>query len=193
LLISGEFVLLELMRLGATDRKQIERIRIKFQELDIKKNNVLDYDELCQGGYLIQTKSKASSHFLSRTKSGTELVHLAPPTSSPFFSQPNRDEGEEGIVVPNQVLSNLPEGEEEEDEEDQQVLQEVLQEIQQMQRVRSASIARLSEGQDLMLFDETLLNYNPTRRGSRLSTSGDHTVNDQIKEDEEEYHHPVEV
>jgi hypothetical protein len=189
------------MRLGATDRKQIERIRIKFQELDIKKNDVLDYDELCQGGYLIQTKSKASSHFLSRTKSGTELVQLSGPVSSPFFSPPTSEEGggEGGVAVPDHLLPNLLEEDEEEEEEDQQVLEEVLQEIHQMQRVRSASIARLEMQQDppLLYFDnENLLSYHPTRRRSSTrrssNSSGDHVVK-QIDLTEEEYQHPVEI
>jgi hypothetical protein len=167
--MTGEFVLLELMRLGATDRKQVERIRIKFQELDIKKNDVLDYDELCHGGYLIQAKS--NPHFFSKTSSGTELVHITPQISSPFH------EVEEGTTIPDHLLvpnRDFPEGEEEAEEEKERVREEVLEEIQKMQRVRSESIARL-EIQDLLFYDDSLMNFHPlittpiSRRGSRVT------------------------
>ena len=52
----GEFIILELMRLGVADRKQIRQIRNRFKELDIKKNSVLDYEELRLGGYVIEGK-----------------------------------------------------------------------------------------------------------------------------------------
>jgi hypothetical protein len=140
------------MRLGATDRKQIERIRIKFQELDIKKNNVLDYDELCQGGYLIQAKS--NPHFL-RAKSETELLHVSPDTASPFHFE-NEDQG---ISLPRRRLSvntfPIPE-----EDDEQTIREEVQEEIQRMQRARSASIAKFEP--DLLVFDEERTPLPPT-------------------------------
>jgi hypothetical protein len=182
-------VLLELMRLGATDRKQIERIRIKFQELDIKKNDVLDYDELCHGGYLIQ--AKANPHFFSKTNSGTELVHIAPQISSPFH------EVEEGTTIPDHLVPNVfPDGEEEQKAEEERVREEVLEEIQKMQRVRSESIARL-EMSDLLYYDDNLMNFHPVsspttptvlRRGSQGSTPLD-----SLEERDREENHQIEI
>lgn len=152
----GEFVLLELMRLGATDRKQIERIRIKFEELDVKKNNVLDYDELCQGGYLIQSKSHA--HFLSKTKSGTEIVQLSSDTSLPFHDQAQDNNGDahnnetNGSAIASHYLPTSP-SPRHDDLDEQTLREEVQEEIQRMQRARSASISKI-DANDLLFFDE---------------------------------------
>lgn len=140
------------MRLGATDRKQIERIRIKFQELDIKKNNVLDYDELCQGGYLIQSKSH--THFLTKSKSGTEIVHLTDDTPSPFHDNEVDNNNVGGLNIPNHYIPTSPSLIHEHDEHNEQALREQVQEeIQRMQRARSASIAKM-DSYDLLHLEE---------------------------------------
>lgn len=58
----GEFIILELMRLDIVDRKQIKSITARFKELDIKRNNVLDFEELRLGGYIIEGKIHKRFH-----------------------------------------------------------------------------------------------------------------------------------
>ena len=131
LVVIGEFILLELMRLGVTDLKQIDRIRIKFHELDIKKNNVLDYDELCQGGYLIQSHSHSHT-FLGNTngKSQQEFLHLTNDTLPPFHNNENLP----GILL----MPRQPTPDEEQD-----LREEIKEEIHQMQRNRAASLVKI--------------------------------------------------
>lgn len=131
------------MRLGVTDRKQIDRIRIKFHELDIKRNNVLDYDELCHGGYLMQSHSHA--HGLN-SKNEQEFLHLSGDTSSPFHDEENGTAGAapDHLPVPTK-------------EEEQYVRDEIKEEIYQMQRNRAASIVRLETLQQQQSGDSSQL------------------------------------
>jgi hypothetical protein len=44
------------MRLGQTNISQINKIKRRFDELNVKHNDVLDFEELCIGGYIVQGK-----------------------------------------------------------------------------------------------------------------------------------------
>ena len=45
-LVQGEYILLELLRLGRVRIDQIEAMKKKFYALDVKKTNVLDLEEM---------------------------------------------------------------------------------------------------------------------------------------------------
>lgn len=55
-LVLGEYILLELMRLGVTDQAQIESMKRKFVELDRHKRDELDIDDLRAKGLVVPRK-----------------------------------------------------------------------------------------------------------------------------------------
>lgn len=57
-LVLGEYILLELMRLGITNKRQIENMKEKFLELDTLNRGELDIDDLRKEGKVVESKSK---------------------------------------------------------------------------------------------------------------------------------------
>lgn len=55
-LVLGEYILLELMRLGATNQKQIDILKRKFYELDKEKRGELDIEDLQMAGKVVPRK-----------------------------------------------------------------------------------------------------------------------------------------
>ncbi len=57
-LVLGEYILLELMRLGSTNQKQIETMKKRFKQLDVLKIGELDIDDLKKSGQVVPTKKE---------------------------------------------------------------------------------------------------------------------------------------
>eukprot|EP01035_Chromulina_nebulosa_P020007 gene20007-25980_t len=55
-LVCGEYILLELMRLGKTNANQIVRLKEKFHQLDKDNSSTLDIEDLQAHGMIIQSK-----------------------------------------------------------------------------------------------------------------------------------------
>lgn len=69
-LVLGEFIFLELMRLGQTNQRQIELIKSKFMSLDKKKIGVLDMDDMRATGHVVANKIASFEKFRKfRTRS----------------------------------------------------------------------------------------------------------------------------
>jgi hypothetical protein len=51
-LLLGEFILLELMRLGITDRDQIEALKAKFYKIAPSKASCITFDDMIRSGLL---------------------------------------------------------------------------------------------------------------------------------------------
>jgi hypothetical protein len=57
-LVLGEYILLELMRLGITDPRQIEAMKRKFHELDTLNRGEIDIDDLKSAGKVVPAKKE---------------------------------------------------------------------------------------------------------------------------------------
>ncbi|MCL4418116.1 MAG: hypothetical protein M1365_15765, partial [Actinobacteria bacterium] len=79
-LVLGEYILLELMRMGQTNRHQIESIKKKFYQLDKLKRGELDIDDLIKIGKVVKRKvhsiEKPNNNSKLRTRS-MELFDMA--------------------------------------------------------------------------------------------------------------------
>ena len=61
------------MRLKCTDAEQVESIKKKFRRLDIKRNKILDLEELSVGGYVIQGKMQPKYWVPAKSKLPTPV------------------------------------------------------------------------------------------------------------------------
>jgi hypothetical protein len=62
-LVLGEYILLELMRLGVSNQLQIEEIKRRFQQLDVRRCGELELADLRNQGQVVPRKLSSVERF----------------------------------------------------------------------------------------------------------------------------------
>jgi hypothetical protein len=76
-LVLGEFIFLELLRLGVTDTGQIDMIRSKFLKLDKEQKGVLALSDLQISGDVVANKVSSFERFRRKTMRSVSSTNLA--------------------------------------------------------------------------------------------------------------------